>query len=160
MTKNKMKIRLTKKSDLIYLDKIRDKKLHKLHLKRIKTQERKEAEYLIAFYNKKPIGHVFINYKSKRRWHKSPIIEDLFIKDEEREKGYAKKIMLYAENLVKEKGFKTIELDVETNEKWIRSFYESLGYKKISGPHKLNYVLEDEGDKEITETVYHLKKSL
>ena len=150
----KLTFKKVEKEDLKFLDEIREKKLHKLHLERINN---KQANYIIAFYKKEPVGHVFIDYKSKYKWHKYPAIEDLYVKKEKRKKGIAVEIMNYAEKLIKQKGFKEACLDVETHEHWIRKFYERLGYSKVSGPHNLKY---KSNNKEITEMVFHLKKHL
>ncbi len=152
--------RNVKEGDLDYLDEIRGGKLNFLHLKRIKQQEEGSAEYIIAFKDSIPIGHVFINYGGDCEWHECPVQEDLYVKESERRKGYAKMILKYVEDKVKKKGHKVIGLDVEIHEHWIKKFYESLSYKKVSGPHKLIYSSGEEGLKNVTEIVYHLRKVL
>jgi len=150
----KLTFKQAKKGDLKFLDEIREKKLNKIHLYRI---NRKQAEYILAFYKKEPVGHVFIDYKSKYKWHSCPAIEDLYVKASKRKKGIAINIMKQAEKQIKQKGFKEACLDVETHEHWIKKFYERLGYSKVSGPHNLKY---KSNNKEVTEIVFHLKKQL
>lgn len=153
-------LRKANKSDLHNLDIIRNNKLRELHKSRLKKQAEQKAEYLIAFNGKKPIGHLFVNYKSKRDWHNCPILEDLYVKDEEREKGIGKTIMLLTEGHLKKLGFHKVGIDVETHEVWIRKFYKKLGYKLVSGPHKLIWINKDAKNKRETEIVYHLRKTL
>lgn len=148
------------KRELKDLDEIRAKKLHKLHLERIKRQTRGNTEYIIAYIGKEPVGHVFVNYESKRKWHECPIIEDLYVKENVREKGIAKRIMKYAEGRIKQRKFGKVGLDVETHEHWIRKFYETLGYLRVSRPHNLSYILKDNKNKKVTEKVIHLRKQL
>jgi GNAT superfamily N-acetyltransferase len=148
--------RKVKKSDLRFLEKIRDADLKELHLERIKNQNKKLVDYIIAFREEDPIGLILITYKNFHAWHKYPALEDLYIEKEERKKGFAKQIMIHAQNIIKKKGFKKACLDVETHEKWIRKFYESLGYKKISGVHDLKY--EINGNQVIEKVNYFEKK--
>ncbi|MBU1245864.1 MAG: GNAT family N-acetyltransferase [Nanoarchaeota archaeon] len=153
----KLTFKKIEKEDLKFLNEIREKKLDEIHLGRIKKQNKDQANYIMAFFKKEPVSHVFIDYKSKYSWHKFPAIEDLYVKKSKRNKGIAQETMNYAEKQIKQKGFKEACLDVETHEHWIKKFYEKLGYSKVSGPHNLRYKL---GDKEITEIVFHLKKKL
>ncbi|MBT4258251.1 GNAT family N-acetyltransferase [archaeon] len=158
---SKLIFRETKSSDLGFLDEIRGEELHKLHLDRFENQKKGFVKYLIVFNGKNPIGHVLITFKNFYSWHKFPAIEDLYVKKEERKKKFAKQIMGYAEFLVKTKGHNKICLDVETHEFWIRSFYESLGYEKISGVHDLKYFVERNGiNEECVEKVNYFEKSL
>jgi hypothetical protein len=53
-----------------------------------------------------------------------------------------------------------VGLDVESHEDWIQEFYESFGYKKLGGSHKLVYSSGEDGLKKVTEIVYHLRKVL
>ena len=154
----KITFRLANKKDLRLFDDIRNEKLHKLHLSRIKKQEQKKAEYFIVLQAKIPIGHVFINYNNQGCDY--PVIEDLFVKEKSREQGIAKEILIFAENHVKQKGFPKVGLDVGVGEKWLRKFYEKMGYVVVSGPHTLTYILEDKENKKVVEKVYHLRKKI
>ncbi len=155
-----LKFKLAKKSDLKNLEIIREEDINSIHLERINKQEQGKAEYLIAFDGKKPVGHLFIDYKSKSTWVKSPILVDLYVKQSERKKGLGLKIINYSLEKVKAKGYKKVGLDVETHEHWIRKFYEKLGFKKISGPHKSTYTIKEENNKVYTEITYFLEKEL
>jgi len=131
-----------------------------LHLSRLKKQKSEKANYIIAFDNNKPVGHLFIDYKSKYSWHKNPVIMDLYVAEDERKKGIATKLMNYAESLIKKRGFDIACLDVEINNLFVKRFYEKMGYKMISGPHNLIYIEHDNNNKKVTEVVVHLVKNI
>jgi GNAT superfamily N-acetyltransferase len=152
-----LKFRIAKEDDLNHFDDIRGEKLHKLHLKRITLQKEGKGEYIIAFENNGPVGHIFVNYKNSN--NKYPVLEDLYVKEIERGKGIAKKILIYIEKRLKKQKYKEIGIDVETHELWIKKFYESLGYVLVGGPDKSTFRLEDK-NKDITEITFHLKKKV
>ncbi len=155
-----LRFRYARKKDLASLDLIRETKLHQLHIDRITNQKKGNGEYILAFDKRSPVGHVFIDFKSPYEWHNCPIIVDLYVKDNERNKGFARKIMKYAEKRVKLKKYSLMGLDVETHEKWIRKFYEKIGYSFINGPHKLVYILKDKNNKKVVERVNHFQKRI
>ena len=148
-------------NDLEMLDEIREDDLRELHLDRLKNQEQGHVTYIIAFDGQTPVGSVLITYKNSHGWHRFPAIEDLYVKDSEREKGVAKQLMVYAEDVVRKKHHPKICLDVETHEKWIRKFYESIGYRFVSGVHELRYTIRKEDSvEEHVEHVNYFEKDL
>ena len=155
-----MIIREAIKEDLKYFDIIRGEKLHKLHLKRLKEQNKNKAKYLIIFLNKQPVGHIFIRYKEDRVHKIIPIFEDLFVRSNYRGKGIATKILEHAEKLVKSKGFKECYLDFEIQEKHLEEFYEHRGYIIIGEPSHSYLTLKDNGNKKIKITFWTMKKRL
>ncbi len=154
----KLTFRLATKGDIKAFEDIREEDLHNLHLERISKQKEKKAEYFIVFLRNQPVGHVFINYDNKGYLY--TILEDIYVKKQFRKKGIAKKIVFFAERHLKQRGQKEIGLEADIENKWLNKFYEDLGYKRISGPHKNTYILKDKGNKELVEVVYRLKKSL
>ena len=158
---SKLTFQKINKSNMNLLDVIRGEELHKLHLDRIEKQMEGSVTYIIAFDKKEPVGHILITYEKSFSWHNYPAIEDLYVKENARHKGFAKQIMDHAESLVKQKGYNKICLDTETKEHWIRKFYESLGYKKISGVHELIYFIEQKDQrKKHIEYVNYFEKIL
>lgn len=152
-------IRKVNRDDMNSFNIIRDEKLPKLHETRLKMQGEGMAEYYIATINNEPVGHVFVLYKSKNPIHTCPLLQDLFVKASERKKGISKKILELTEQNIKKAGHSEIGIEVEENEDWIRHFYESVGFKLDSGPHKNSWTEKDTGGKIISNT-YFLKKSL
>lgn len=155
----KLNFRLTKRSDLHYFDEIRGERLPKLHLKRIQDQEENKAKYIIIFYKKKPVGHIFIRLKKDKKHKTIPIFEDIFVKKEYRGKGIGTKILDYAEKQIKLNGFNECYLDFEVQEKHLKTFYEHRGYKIIGRPIKSNLILEDKG-KKVKIIYFTMKKEL
>ena len=156
----KIILRLATEKDLHLFEEIRGEKLTKLHLDRLKKQKMNKVEYFLAFIDKKPAGHMMLNYKAKRKWYTCPILEDLYVKESERNKGIATQIINFAEKHLKDKKYKELALDVETHEIWLKKFYEDLGFKKINGIHKLIWINKDKGNIRETSFVYHLRKKL
>mgnify|MGYP001607559406 CR=1 FL=1 len=157
--KNKIIFRKAKLSDLKNFEIIRQEKLNKLHISRLKAQKEGKGYYVICFLGKKPIGHVLIYYRGEYKWHECPAIVDLYVKESEREKGIATKLMKYAENIIKKEGYNKICLDVGISEKLLKKFYEKLGYAKVSGPYIMKYFLEDK-NKTITEKINYFEKEI
>ncbi|MCK0158798.1 GNAT family N-acetyltransferase [Cellulophaga sp. F20128] len=58
-------------------------------------------------------------------------IHRLSVHPEHQGKGYAQKLMTFAENYAKEKGFVSIRLDTFSQNKRNQRFYELRGYKKL-----------------------------
>jgi len=59
---------------------------------------------------------------------KAVVIHRLAISPEKQEQGLGNKLMDYAENYAKEKGFTSIRLDTYSDNKRARRFYENRGY--------------------------------
>ena len=152
-------IRKANQDDMDLFDIIRDEKLPELHNSRLKQQEEGIAEYLIAFKNNEPVGHVFVLYKYDVPYYTCPVLQDLFVKKEEREKGVSKKILELTGQRIKEKGFLEMSIEVEEGKEWIRSFYLNVGFELHSGPHEASWVEKDSG-KRIYTNLYYLIKTL
>ena len=60
-----------------------------IHNFRIKQQKEKLAEYLIVFLEDEPVGHIYIPFNVKTY----PLIQDLFVKEENRRQGIGKEII-------------------------------------------------------------------
>ncbi len=50
-------------------------------------------------------------------------------------KGYAKKLMSFAEKTISESGFQAIRLDAYSGNEMLLGFYEKLGYKRVGEIH-------------------------
>jgi GNAT superfamily N-acetyltransferase len=123
----------------------------------MKRQKAGKAVYFLALLGKEPVGHIFLNYGKDNEWYEDVVLEDLYVRQDQRKKGFASEIMEYAERFVSQKGFSEMGLDVETHEHWIKKFYEGIGYVEVSGPHDLVY----EGEKgKVREKIVHLRKQL
>jgi len=132
----------------------------KLHLERLEKQNKNNGYYLLALINKKEIGHLFIDFKSDYSWHKYPVIMDLHVREDERRKGFAQKMMEFAESVIKNRGFSKACLDVGIDNFSAKRLYEKLGYKTASGPHNLTWIEKDYNEKKVTEKVIHLCKNI
>jgi GNAT superfamily N-acetyltransferase len=154
-----IKLRKASINDLDIFEDIREEKLPELHKGRIKNQDEGKAEYLIAFEDDTPVGHVFILLKSDDSHHECPNLQDLFVKKSHRKKGIASQIINLAEARVKELDHTKIGIDIEEHETWVKEFYEKLGYTVASGPHKSSFVWKDTGETK-TEKYYCMKKNI
>lgn len=98
----------------------------------LKNQEKQECSALIALYNGKVAGYVFLYYKC--RWGglancNIPGVVDLIVFGEYRQKGIATKLMDVAENIAKSHSNK-VYLDVCLNSEYgpAQRFYIKRGY--------------------------------
>jgi GNAT superfamily N-acetyltransferase len=152
-------LRKANRDDMESLHIIRDEKLPKLHETRLKMQDEGLAEYLIAIKNNEPVGHVFVLFKSENPIWTCPLLQDLFVKATERKQGISKKILELTGQRLREAGYSEMGIEVETDEDWIRRYYESVGFKLDSGPNKTSWTEKDTG-KKILSTSYFFKKGL
>jgi len=91
----------------------------------------KESVIYIAFDKKQPIGFVqlYPSYSSvsmKRSW----ILNDLYIKESARKKGFAKKLMIQAIDFVKETGANGILLETCNKNLPAQRLYEKIGFER------------------------------
>ena len=156
-----MKINLRKANikDLKNIFEIRGEKLPKLQEERFSKQKKKESLYLISFIGGKPAGYVYIEFKGSEKHHTCPNLQDLYVKKALRGKEIAKQILQKTESFLKKLGYLKIGLDVETEEKWIKNFYEKQGFKIKGKPKKISWFEKDLG-KEINLDVFYLEKEI
>ena len=107
------------------------------HAERLRRQQAGLAVYLIAWRNELPVGHALLKWKGAEDAHVArhrpgdcPDIEDLFVREEVRSHGIGTQILLAAEALARELGYKMIGLSVSaTDNDRARRLYERLGYR-------------------------------
>ena len=96
-----MKIEKATKKDLKELDKIKGCKMPKLHISRLEQQKKRKAIYFIAYEKNKPVGHVFVYLKGNENYHSCPTLQDVFVKETERKKGFGRMLMNKVEQKLK-----------------------------------------------------------
>jgi GNAT superfamily N-acetyltransferase len=90
--------------------------------------ENKSAEVVIGYYNKKPVGYAlfFYNYSSFMG-RPGLYIEDIYVRQEQRRKGFGKAFLIYLARIAKERKCGRMEWAVlDWNEPSI-GFYKKLG---------------------------------
>lgn len=87
------------------------------------------GEYLVAWEDGIPIGHAHLDWR-----HDPPEVQDVFVDEAHRRRGIASLLSASAENLVRERGFDTIALDVDVENTPARALYEKLGYRDRGTP--------------------------
>jgi len=153
----KITLREVTEEDLINnLDIIRNEKLPKLHRERLNKQLEGKSVYFIAFEDKKPVGHIYVNHQGDYQY---PLLEDLFVKKTERKRGIAKEILRQVELYAEKQGYEKLGINSEVGENWVQQFYENIGFAITSGPHTQSWTEKDTG-KIIVMNIYHLHKKL
>lgn len=105
------------------------------HERNIRMQQKGPYLWLIAWENNKPIANLQIMFKGsfskevRGQLKNCPHLASLYVKESHRKKGIAKKMMDFAENLLKQKGFSQVGLAVEKGNKFLIGLYNKLGYK-------------------------------
>jgi len=137
-----MNIRKVKKSDLGELIKIKilESKDYRLMLGRLikkpKEKEiRKDLEKM--FKNKKEVlfvaeekgikGYIHLSIY-KNYWNSGIFIEDLFVTKEQRNKGFASKLIKEAIKIKRERKLKEVSLNVSTKNKKAIKLYQKMGF--------------------------------
>ena len=130
----KLEVRPIKKEEIFILN----KKLVGLsppHKEKLKEQEETDSLWLIAWIGENPVAHMQIRFdgskarKVKNNLKTCPHLEALGVTENMRKKGIATKLIKFAENLVKRKGFNKIGLSVEVNNDFLKRIYLRRGYK-------------------------------
>lgn len=124
-----MVIRNIKDQDVDLLKTIKPSLAVNIIDKRLRKQSEKEVEFLILEDANTPISFVLLKWKGKSTHPEYPDIEDLYTKEDCREKGYGTLLIKECEKRTKEKGFNKIGLAVNpTNNIEAKTLYEKLGY--------------------------------
>ena len=140
--KNSLIIRFAQKKDIpLILEFIKELKIYEKIQDSITISEKilyehlfqkKYAEVLIAELQKNPIGFALFFYSYSGYQGKPSIyIEDLFIKEMFRGRGYGKKILSFIANLALERNCGRVELCVFNWNKKAITFYNSTGAKAM-----------------------------
>ncbi|MFD1676027.1 GNAT family N-acetyltransferase [Alicyclobacillus fodiniaquatilis] len=104
------------------------------HDSRYEQQVNGEAEYLFAWLDGSPIGHLLLLWNGTSDepvasdLKNCPHIQNLCVLEKHRRKGVGTTLMECAETLAKERGFTRIGLSVGTENLTAKKLYERLGY--------------------------------
>ena len=103
-------------------------------------QDIKAKTYFVAEENSIIIGGINIDQNQDKTYleidwedksDSSLVVHRLGVKEEFWKKGIGKKLMIFAENLVVEKGLKSIRLDTYSGNPKAMEFYINLGYQQL-----------------------------
>lgn len=87
------------------------------------------GEWLVAWEGDVPVGHAHVDLRSD-----PPEVQNVYVSAEHRRRGVATKLTAAAEELVRERGFHRIALDVDVDSVAARALYEKLGYRERGTP--------------------------
>lgn len=127
-----IQIKKLQESDLNNIEK--EWEVRKPFEKRLEAQKKKESSFYIIWNNDNPIGH------GRILWRKIPILEDIYIDESLRSKGFGSILIKFLENEVKIKNNFQIKLYVEEDNKKAIMFYEKLNYQKTNKTNSLNEI--------------------
>ena len=103
-------------------------------------QDIKAKTYFVAEENSIIIGGINIDQNQDKTYlamdwqdktNQFLVVHRLGVKEESWKKGIGKKLMIFAENLVVEKGLKSIRLDTYSGNPKAMEFYINLGYQQL-----------------------------
>ena len=115
-----VKIKKLKKTDLKILK--THWKVEEPFLERYNSMEKGESTFFIVWLNEKPRGH------GRIWWKESPIIGDMDIDNEFRNKKIGEVLLKKLEIVVKEKNFNKIKLYIEEENNQVENFYLRQNY--------------------------------
>src|SRR4051794_18382708 len=104
------------------------------HRARFARQQRGEVAYLIAWQGQGPIGHMLIHWTGPQN---EPIagqldscaeIEDFVIRQDLRSRGIGRRMLAFAEDLARQRGFRRLGLGVGLGNPRARALYDAVGY--------------------------------
>ncbi len=109
------------------------KKFYENQINRLKEMENDESIYLVGEMNNKIIAHLLLKLKGIPSESGYPNINDLYVAEQERNKGYGSELISKAEEIAREKGYTKISLAVNpTLNPKAMALYEHVGYVKTS----------------------------
>ena len=105
------------------------------HQDRLELQKSNKGLYLIARYNKSPVGHVFISWKGvdpkiSGKNFNCPNLEDLFVSPAHRSSGVGTKLIKECIRMAKQKGFSRVGLGVEKTNLKAAKLYSKFKFKE------------------------------
>lgn len=102
---------------------------HTIHTRFI-LQTKGTVEFLVLEDNGILVGFVLLKWNGKKTHSNYPDVEDLYIKENYRSKGYGTLLLRECEKRAKEKGFTKIGLAVNPEKNTgVKKLYKKLGYK-------------------------------
>lgn len=125
-------IRQLKQEDLAALNEAIPDRYHQ---KRFEAQQAGKSNYLIAWQDGVPVGHVDVKWEPESQIVKElvpgcPELNGLSVwPPEKRSQGIGSELIVCAERLVKEKGYLKVGLGVDADNEKAKSLYVRLGYK-------------------------------
>lgn len=146
-------------NDIKYLNKIRGDDFTELNIEKLSEQDQGKAIYLIALQDGNPVGSIFVKLESSEEYHKSPVLQDLFVSEEMRKQGIGSQIIKEAESYLSELGYKEVGIDCETKDEWIRKMYEKEDFQLKSGPHRQSWK-SNNPDENIDLDIFHMEKKI
>ena len=87
------------------------------------------GEWLVAWEGGVPVGHAHVDLRND-----PPEVQNVYVSDDHRRRGIATKLTAAAEELVRQRGFRRIALDVDVDSVPARTLYEKLGYRERGTP--------------------------
>jgi GNAT superfamily N-acetyltransferase len=87
------------------------------------------GDWLVAWEDGVPVGHLHLDWCAD-----PPQVQNLFVAQAHRRRGIATELSAAAEELVRERGFDRIALDVDVESRAARALYEKLGYTEKGTP--------------------------
>ena len=107
------------------------------HAERLHRQNHGDAQYLIAWYEGKPVGHGLLKWSGATEEHialfvngKCPDVEDVYVVETMRSRSIGGQILNFAESLVRERGYTRIGLSVGVENVRAKALYHRLGYQE------------------------------
>jgi GNAT superfamily N-acetyltransferase len=109
--------------------------LRTYHETRLIAQQGGLADYLIAWADGTPVGHVFLRWGADEPFipearRSDPLAEALAVRTDMQSRGIGTAIMREAERLARQRGFTVLGLAVGTENVRARRLYAGLGYRE------------------------------
>lgn len=127
-----------------------DGKLSHYHATRFLAQEEGDAEYLVAWVDDEPVGHVLVRWRGSHdpfllaEGVRDPYIEGLAVKTAFQSRGIGRALMLAAEEPTRRRELPTLGLSVGVENARARRLYARLGYRETAlGVFKATWTFVD-----------------
>jgi GNAT superfamily N-acetyltransferase len=135
------------------------------HEHRYKQQLEINSVWLIGWIKNKPVAHIQIKFngdetkKVIKNLGNCAHLTNLGVIESERGKGFASKMLKFAEKIAREKGFKKTGLSAEYNNDLLKKIYNHCGYKDW-GHGTITDMWEEEGKLRRKKCWYFVKELL
>lgn len=120
---------------------------HDNQIKRLKDMEEGTVVYLVLEHDDNIIAHILLKLHGIPTESDYPNINDLYVAEEERDKGFGSMLIQEAERIVKEKGYAKISVAVNPTLNFkAKALYERLGYHQTRTKSYLDGVYDGDED--------------
>ena len=165
---DRLHIRICSERDIVLLARQFSSGTSGVHAFRYARQQDGRSTYLVAWLGEVPVGHLDLRWDGAEESAIAgqylagcPELNGIVVLPEYRSQGIGRRLIAFAEQMARERGFREVCLGVNIENARARSLYERLGYRDWGhGVVEASWGLPDQHGTRPTEQAIYLRKEL